>query len=157
MVYELGSTPGAEQIFVIRPNQAMSWRGLLIAYAAIAGTALTIAVACYCVGLTLVWPFSGLEVIALGVALTITSRRGDWREVITIGKDSIALEAGRQGPATRWEFHRQWTKVVLQRAGNSWYPSRLLLRSHGRQVEIGRFLNEQERQGFAEMLSGVIT
>jgi uncharacterized membrane protein len=42
-------------------------------------------------------------------------------------------------------FQRHWARVVLKQSRGDWYPSRLLLHSHGRQVEVGRFLEEQER------------
>jgi len=139
--------------FVVQPNQAMSWQALLLVYLGIAAFSITIAISFYVIGLTLILPFSGLEVLALGAALYVCAWRGGVREVITISDDMITIESGRDAPETRHEFQRAWAKVVLERSWNSWYPSRLLVRSHGREVEIGRFLNEQERQGLALELS----
>ena len=135
--------------FVVQPNQAMSWRALVLVYLGIAAISMTIALSFYAIGLKLILPFSGLEVLALGVALYVCAWRGGVREVITINEDTLAVESGRDAPVTRHEFQRAWAKVVLERSWNSWYPSRLLIRSHGHQVEIGQFLNEQERQGLA--------
>jgi uncharacterized membrane protein len=139
--------PGAG--FIVKPNQAMSWHALLLVYLGIAAVTLTIAVSFYIIGLTLILPFSGLEVIALGVALYICAWRGGVQEVIRITDDFITVERGRENPETRYKFQRSWVRVILERSWNSWYPSRLLIRSHGREVEIGQFLNEQERQGLA--------
>ncbi len=139
--------------FVVQPNQAMSWRALLLVYLGIAIFSMTIAISFYVIGLTLILPFSGLEVLALGAALYVCAWRGGVREVITINDDMITVESGRDAPDTRHVFQRAWAKVVLERSWNSWYPSRLLIRSHGREVEIGQFLNEQERQGLALELS----
>jgi len=106
--------------------------------------------------MTLVLPFSGLEILALGAALYVCAWRGGMQEVISVNGDHITVEIGRQSPEQSEKFRRAWTQVILERSWNSWYPSRLLIRSHGRQIEIGRFLNEQERQGFALMLGDLL-
>lgn len=139
----------ADSGFVVKPNQAMSWRALMLVYLGIATITFTIGLSFYFKGLTLILPFSGIEVLALGAALYICAWRGGVQEVILIDNDKVVIESGRLEPESRVVFHRAWVKVVLERSWNCWYPSRLLLRSHGRQVEIGKFLNEQERQGFA--------
>jgi len=121
----------------------------MLVYLGIATITFTIGLSFYFNGLTLILPFSGIEVLALGAALYICAWRGGVQEVIWIDNDKVVIESGRLEPESRVVFPRAWVKVVLERSWNCWYPSRLLLRSHGRQVEIGKFLNEQERQGFA--------
>jgi uncharacterized membrane protein len=139
--------------FVVKPNQAISWQSLVLVYTGIAAVTFTIGVSFYLIGMTLILPFSGIEILALGAAFYLTAWRGGIQEVILINRDTIVIELGRQHPVTRETFQRAWARVVLERSWNSWYPSRLLIRSHGRQVEIGKFLNEQERQGLAMELS----
>jgi len=139
--------------FVVKPNQAISWQSLVLVYTGIAAVIFIIGVSFYLIGLTLILPFSGIEILALGAAFYLTAWRGGIQEVIIINKDTIVIELGRHQPASRETFQRAWARVVLERSWNSWYPSRLLIRSHGRQLEIGKFLNEQERQGLAIELS----
>lgn len=124
----------------------------MLVYSGIATVTISIGVFFYIMGLTLILPFSGIEVLALGLALYVCARRGELQEVISIDKDHIIVEQGRHHPERRAVFQRIWAKVVLEQPWNSWYPSRLLIRSHGQQLEIGRFLNEQERQGLAQEL-----
>ncbi len=152
MVFEVEPAEGGARTFVLMPNRSMSWRGLVGAYAVIAVVTLTVAFYFYFQGLTLILPFSGVELLFLGAVLYVTAWKSDWREVISVGEALVTVEAGRREPEDRFEFQRQWLRLILARRGG-WYPSRLLLRSHGRQIEIGRFLNEQERQGLAEMLA----
>jgi len=121
----------------------------MLVYLGIATVALAVGLSFYFNGLTLILPFSGLEILALGAALYVSAWRGGEQEVILIDDDRIVIERGRQAPVSRHVFQRAWVKVILERSWNCWYPSRLLLRSHGRQLEVGKFLNEQERQGFA--------
>jgi len=135
----------------------MSWQTLMSLYLLMVFVSLVIGLAYFHIGLTLVLPFCGLEMLALGAALYVTSWRGSIREVVTVDEKSVAIESGRDKPTERHEFQRPWTQVILERSAGSWYPSRLLIRSHGRQVEIGRFLNEEERRGLAEALNRIIT
>jgi uncharacterized membrane protein len=156
MITELQA--GAEEgdrTFVVMPNRSMSWRGLVGVYAGISAVGLLIAILFFIRGLTLVLPFSGLELLFLGAVFYITAWNSDWREVITVGDEVVSIETGRRGPVSHYEFQRRWARVILSRPG-SWYPSRLLIRSHGRQIEIGQFLNEQERQGLAEILAAAV-
>ena len=152
MVNRLGAGGGIDT-FVVQPNRSMSWRALITAYAIVASTTMIVGVVCFAAGLPYVLPFSGLEAIVLGAALYLNAWHGDRREVITISDQALAVEQGRHAPEARFEFQRPWARVILERQGNGWYPSRLFIRSHGRQVEVGRFLNEQERQGLAQQLS----
>lgn len=149
MIYQLTAAEGSRRTFVVRPNQSMSVRGLLVVYSGMAAVIAGIGATCFVIGLPLVLPFSGTELIVLGAAFYLTARRGGVREVITIGADAVAVESGCHGPQTRAEFQRHWAGVVLEQPWHGWYPSRLLIRSHGRQIEVGRFLNEQERRGLA--------
>lgn len=138
--------------FVIRPNQAMPWRTMVRLYLGIAAVTLAIGVAFFLQGLTLILPFSGIEVLALGIALYVCAWRSEIQEVIRISEHEIIFERGHNTPETREVFKRPWTKLILERSWNSWYPSRLIIRSRGRHTEIGEFLNEEERRGLAELL-----
>ena len=156
MIHELKVSQDQRRTFVIAPNQSMSGRELLLVFSGIAGVTLAIGGYFWLQGFTLVLPFSGLEVLALGAALYITAWRGGAREVITITDDSVYVETGRTRPERRHDFQRYWTKVVLRRPWAAWHPSKLLLCSHGREIEVGRFLNEEERKGLAKILRSAI-
>ena len=107
-------------------------------------------------GLTLILPFAGLELAALGAALYISAWRGGRREVIHITPEQVRVETGRDVPEQEVVFDRSWVQVVIEKPWSHWYPSRLLLRSHGKQMEIGSFLNEEERQALAFTLRKAI-
>lgn len=143
----------AQQLrFVLRPNQSISWRGLRLFFAALCVVSLSIALALTLLGFWPVLPFAGLEMLAVGAGLYAVARRGQVREVIYIDPQSVRIERGREAPDQQWQLARTWAKVVLERCPKQWYPSRLLIRSHGRSIEIGSFLNEDERQRLAHEL-----
>lgn len=157
MISAVGGSDPSTQCLIIEPNRPMSWQTLVLLYLLMVFVSLVIGLAYFHIGLTLVLPFCGLEMLALGAALYVTSWRGSIREVVTVDEKSVAVESGRDKPTQRYEFQRPWTQVILERPSISWHPSRLLIRSHGRQVEIGTFLNEEERRGLAAALDKLIT
>ena len=61
----------------------------------------------------------------------------------------------RKGRVAESTFEPYWLQVVLKERG--FEDPALLLRSHGRAVEIGAFLGAGERRQFAEQLQTVLT
>lgn len=142
--------------WVIRPNQSLTWRGAIKIYALITFCCLGIGIAYALHGFWPVLPFAGLEVIVLGIAFYLCLSRSQRREVVHITPDMVTVEKGRGRPEERWECPRAWARVLLERSPVSWYPSHLSIAFQGRQVEIGRFLNEAERRALASELQQAI-
>ena len=157
MIFCLDEPGGAKRGFMVMPNKVMPWHQLVYIYSIIAGFTLGVALGFFFQGLILILPFAGLELLALGVVLYISAWRGGVREVISITDDKIKVESGRDVPETSCEFNKVWAQVVLEHSWHNWYPSKLYIRSHGRQIEVGRFLNEEERRGLAKELRRAIT
>jgi len=156
MFFNLTNENELEKTIMVMPNRAMPWQHIMMFYFAIAIVTLTIAFNFYVQGLTLILPFAGLELAALGIVLYISAWRSNIKEVVSVTDEKIKIEVGRNSPETVFEFDRVWVKIVLEKSWNNWYPSRLLLRSHGKQIELGKFLNEQERQCLEVELKKVI-
>lgn len=138
--------------FILRPNRSLSWQGSLIFFSSLLVISICIAVRFAALGFWMVLPFTGLEMLALGIGLYLVACRCYECEVISIADDSILIEKGRSYPQHRWTLGRGWARVVLERCPKRWYPSRLLIRSQGRAVEVGRFLHEEERERLAAEL-----
>ena len=156
MLFNLTNENDLEKTIMVMPNRAMPWQHIMMIYLLISGVTISIAFGFFTQGLTLILPFAGLELLALGVVLYISAWRSNIKEVVNVTEEKIRIEIGRNGPEKTYELDKTWAKVVLERSWNNWYPSRLLLRSHGRQFEIGKFLNEQERQCLGAELKKVI-
>ena len=149
MILELEQDNEPGRGYVVMPNQAMPWRHLVRWYLLISMFSLAIGLYFYSIGLTLVLPFSGLEILALGFALYFSAWKSNEKQVIKIGNDLVEIESGYLSPQQRRNYQRGWTQVILEPPVHPWYPSRLVIGSHGSHIEIGAFLNEQERQGLA--------
>ncbi|HWN30497.1 MAG TPA: DUF2244 domain-containing protein [Burkholderiales bacterium] len=94
-----------------------------------------------------VLPFAGLEMLVLFLAFRYIERRSDDYERLSISGDKLLVEYLEHGRLNRFELNRYWAQVVCDAAG-----SRLALRSHGREVEFGHYLTQQERVKLARQL-----
>ncbi len=132
--------------FLIRPNCSMPWRDVVRFYAGIFIVSMGIAIAFAMKGAWLILPFAGLEMLVVGIALYVVAQRAaSWQE-IAIDADSIRVVDHSAKRVQKLSFQRAWVRVVLKEAAISGHPSRLLLGSHGRNVEIGNCLNEEEKR-----------
>lgn len=156
MVERVTDPSGRDCHWIIRPNQSLSWRRAVQVYTAITGVVLGIGLVFAWHGYWPVLPFAGLEILVLGVAFYTCLSRSQVREVVTITRDTISVQRGRKRPEEYWECPRAWARINMERAPIAWYPSRLSVAFQGRQIEIGRFLSEMERQHLAVELQGMV-
>lgn len=134
---------------VIRPNRSLTRRQLQLAFVGIAAFCLGIATVFAVLGMWPVLPFAGAEVIAVGIGFYLSAMSGREMEVVSVNSDKVAVEKGRLRVRRRWELQRTWAQIRLLPPRFPWYPTRLVIRSHGKEVELGGFLSEEERQRLA--------
>lgn len=85
--------------------------------------------------------FALVESSAVAVALCVAWRAGDRSERITL--DDTSLEVQSLPSRRRTCFQPYWVRARLDEGDGG--RRRLLLSSHGNELEIGAFLAEQER------------
>lgn len=141
---------------VIRPNRSLTRRQMQLAFLVIAVVCLGIAGAFAAIGLWPVLPFAGAEVAVVGIGFYLSARAGEETEIVSVGGNRVAVEKGRRRIRERFELQRAWAQIRVLRPKIRWYPSRLVIRSHGKAVELGGFLNEQERLQLADKLQRAI-
>ncbi|GAB4350968.1 MAG: hypothetical protein Kow006_14400 [Gammaproteobacteria bacterium] len=138
--------------FVLRPNRSLNWKAACAAFSVFVGFTVVIAIYFASQGAWLVLPFAGAELLVLGIGLYACSLRTHTQEVVRIETDSIRIQRGRRRPSSEIHLPRAWARVVLISDTRHWYPSRLLIRSHGKSVEVGSHLVESERLHLADQL-----
>jgi len=152
MVESAHDAATGEKRIVLRPNASLT-RGQASALAGIMAVVMGgIGVMFASLGAWLVLPFSGAEWLLLAYCLHLSFRSSSVREVITITDALVQLERGREKPEQTYQFQRAWVRLNLNRSPIRGYPSRLALRLHGKEVEVGRFLVESEREALAREL-----
>ncbi len=129
---------------VLQPNRAISWRANRIFLWVIGVLTTLIASAFALMGAWLILPFAGIEILMLTSLLWYVYTVHTRQEVVHFSAAEVVVEKGRRAPVIKWACQRPWCRLNLYHS-HPWYPQRLRLRCHQREIEIGEFLNEHER------------
>jgi uncharacterized membrane protein len=97
--------------------------------------------------------FALLELGVVAYCLHRVWRASGEGQIITLTPSRLEISAARAGSA---QFHPYWVRVRLEPGRWRGWPSRLLLGSHGREVEVGAFLNDAERRLLAQRLTQLL-
>ncbi|WP_419533133.1 DUF2244 domain-containing protein [Endozoicomonas sp.] len=137
-----GRTDGS---ILLQPNNSMSWRQNLLLLGLIATLSLTIAIGFYLAGAKAILPFSILEVIALSAGIYYCAWQRQRKELITFQKHQVTIQKGFYKPLTTHHYHRLWCQLIIREASHPWKSPSVHLRSHGKELELGSFLNRQDK------------
>ena len=138
----------AEYVYTARRNNSLSSSGRRLVFGFILAVSLGIAaVFSFGLGAWPILPFAGLEMAVLYFAFRYMDRHAADYERITIDDRSVAVEVREGTHVNRLELSRYWAKIVCDED-----RARLALRSHGREIELGRHLGEEQRLAMAREL-----
>jgi uncharacterized membrane protein len=147
---------GESYRFVLSPNCSISWRELVLFYFLTCLIALAVGLFFTLQGLWLVLPFSGLEMLALGGGLYLTSRKVYRREVITLDPAHTRIEKGVQRIDQSWEFKTPWIRIIDELPDRRSPRRKLAISVYGESVEVGSFLANSEKEALAFQLKDCI-
>src|SRR5579862_1641737 len=140
----------------LTPNCSLTPAAATALFGVTCAVSFTIAGTLAAFGLWPVFPFAGLEMLALGWALALSLRRRHYSQTIVVGEERIAVETRFRKQHEQVEFSRHWAQVKLRGADTHLHPSRLTIESHGRSYEVGGFLTEEERRALARRLMRLV-
>ncbi len=141
---------------LVSANCSLTPRMALVFFLGVATGSLSVAMYFVWHGFWPVLPFAGLELAFLGGALWLSQRRGRYREVISVFADRVRVEKGSGGPEEVFDMPRTWVRVVREDGPRRGHPGRLYLASHGRRVEIGHPLTEDERESLGRRVTELL-
>lgn len=141
---------GADYSITARQNCSLTPRQRLGVFVLIAFFPLLVASFFMMHGAWMVMPFAGLELIALAFGFYWVHCHSYDYESLTINNNKLAIEQRCFNKICRIEFQCYWARVILRDAPGG--DQKLLLRSHGKEVEFGRYLNNEARLILAEQL-----
>ena len=120
--------------WLLKRNCSITPAQLLGLFASLSVVSLSIATFFWIQGATLVMPFAWIELIALGIALTIYSRHARDGEKISLLGSHLVVELQTGGRIERAEFRREWVRVE-PKGGDG---SLIEVSGQGKSVQIGR-------------------
>lgn len=156
MVYSEFNPETGNGYIVLKPNNSATWRFNMMVVASLALLGALISTFFLLQGLWLIAPFSGLEVLALLACLYLCARSNIQTEVIKFSPDKVIIEQGRTFAEKTWEYHRTWAKIFVRKNRRIGHPDQVVIRSHGQEVELGSFLNGDDKETLVKKLRNII-
>lgn len=157
MAHDAEERPGpAVSRIELVPHCSLSPRGAVALFASLCAASFGVAGFVASQGFWPVLPFAGLEMLLLGWALRASFERRRESHTITVSEREVLVEWRHRAEHSQVVFSRHWTRVKLRRPASRLHPSRLMIESQGRALEVGRFLTEEERHGLAIRLERLI-
>jgi len=143
------AVPVSSLDLTIKRNCSISPQGLLGVLAFAMCVSLGIASVFAFLGAWPILPFAGIEMLALALAFYLNGRHAADYERIALADGRLVVEASEAGRLARHEFNPQWLRLDERRLGRE---LRVLLRSRGNELEIGRHLDAERRASLAARL-----
>lgn len=151
MPYEWIETEGENRAELhLWPFRSLPRKGF-VAFIGVTATLLALPLVAV-LGTVILWgllPFIGLAVGGIWWALSRSYRDGELTEALVLGPERIGLtRRSPDGTEQTWQANPYWVRVHIYPKGGP-VPSYLTLKGEGREVELGAFLSEEERQALA--------
>ncbi len=148
---DLDETPPVRFDAVLQPHTSLGPRGFRLLMAVVGVIGFTAGVAFLMAGAWPVFGFVGLDVVLVYVAFKINYRDARRYETIKLTDNKLVVErVGHTGRRQKWSFQTYWLKIDLEEPTTP--QSALMLRSHGKVLEIGSFLAPHEKHDLATTL-----
>ena len=141
--------PGDSSVqWLLRRNCSMTPTQLVAFYLSLCAWSLAIAGAFWWRGATLVMPFAGIEILAVGAALLVYARHTGDRErvILTSGRLRVQCTLGRR--TDQVDFAPAWVRVEPAHGERSLIE----LSGEGKRIAIGRFVRPELRRALADEL-----
>jgi uncharacterized membrane protein len=137
--------------FESRPNCSLHGASRRLAFWSIAIVSMGVASGFCLLGYWPVMPFAGLEIGVLAWAFEVIKQRESDFEKLVIDDDRVDLLTRCEGKIEARKLNKHWTKVILvcERPETNCH---VLIRSEGKDSELGCHLNDEERIELAKLL-----
>lgn len=148
---------GGEKAFALlsRRNSSLSPAGRILVFGSLAVVTVAISLGFAIHGAWPVLPFAGLECLALYLVYGWLKRhQGDY-QCVMLDNEQVVVETREGDETRRSEFSRAWAQVVIEDGAGG--RSSVFIRSHGRAVEIGKWLTSEARTKAARRLKRQIS
>ena len=138
--------------WLLRRNCSMTPTQLVAFYLSLCAWSLAIAGAFWWRGATLVLPFAGIEILAVGAALLVYARHTGDRERVTLTSGRLRVECTLGRRTDQVDFAPAWVRVEPAHGERSLIE----LSGEGKRIAIGRFVRPELRRALADELRSAL-
>jgi len=139
--------------WLIKRNCSASPTQLAAVFGSLVAVSFAFAAVFAALGLWMVLPFVGLELVAVAVAFVCYARHAADIERIELANGRLVVERIEADRSSRWEFDQRRVRVEVDERGRG-LGARVQVRlaSRGEPIEIGRHLLDEKRAALARDL-----
>ena len=129
----------------LAPNKSSSINENLVFFGFLSLICLTFGIGFFFIGATMILPFAGLEVLALILIIRINRKWLNQKQVLYLDKLYVKIEKDDK----KMIFDRFLSKFLVEQNNSK---KVLYLKSNNEKIEIGSFLNEEEKEELIDLL-----
>jgi uncharacterized membrane protein len=141
------------KLLVLKPNRSMSWQTNKKILLAMLVINMVIGISFALIGAWMILPFAGLEILLVGFGMYYVCWKLNFQETITIEAESFRLQKGVYYPQQSWEWQASNTLILNRPSKYRLSPPTLFLKHLNETVEIGHFLNREDKK---RLLNGLL-
>ena len=138
-------TKGDSLYIDLAPNKSSSINENLVFFGFLSLICLTFGIGFFFIGATMILPFAGLEVLALILILRANRKWLNQKQILYLDKLYVELEEDDK----KITFDRFLSKFLIEENNSK---KELFIKSNNQKIEIGSFLNQEEKQQLIEIL-----
>ena len=143
----------SEYLISLSPNSSLTGINRIIFLSSITLVCGGIGIIFYYFGAALILPFAGLEMMVLFTAFYLSFRRSSKKEKIYISQDIVKVERGINKAEYSWKEFRTFAYFNIKKERDK--SIRLSFRSKGKDIFIGDFLNEEDKEILKEEIKEI--
>ena len=141
-------------LIILSPNNSLTNFQRIIFLSSISFLCIFIAIIFFILGATLILPFAGLEVFFVLLAFYLNFKWSSKREKIFLSQEKVKIEKGRKHIEFSWEEFRTFAYFNVNKKDMD--SLKLSFTSKGKEIEIGSFLNEEDKKSLKNNISDII-
>lgn len=141
-----------KHVFAARltPHRSLGKTGFLLLMCFVAFTCFISGILFYAIGAWPVMIFFGVDILLVWLAFKLNYYSAKGWEEITLKKDKVKVSQFKpSGRVVEHSFNPFWTKFIVERH-EEYGVMKLMLASKNKSLEIGSFLNSEDKQSFAK-------
>ena len=138
-------TKGDSLYIDLAPNKSSSINENLVFFGFLSLICLTFGFGFFFIGATMILPFAGLEVLALILILRANRKWLNQKQALYLDKLYVELEEDDK----KITFDRFLSKFLIEENNSK---KELFIKSNNQKIEIGSFLNQEEKEQLIELL-----
>lgn len=133
------------KLAVLTPNKSMSWETNKKVLWVMLVVNLAIGLSFAAIGAWLILPFAGLEILLVGIGMYYVCWKLNFQETIALENQELQLKKGVYYPKQIWQWQTANTSLISKPSSYRLSPPTLYLQHLNERVEVGQFLNRQEK------------